>query len=110
MWLRSLSDKQARPLINIVNDRETILGKPVFISPSIPSYSTSPLVVGKLLFGDLSHFVARISPLSIQRRTQAPGYAENFKALYVSLARCDGALIDPTDGNYSPVTYTNINP
>jgi len=110
MWLRSLTDKQARPLIEIRNDTETIMGKPVVISPSIPSYNASPSVTGKIVFGDLSHFTVRCTPLSIQRATELPGMAEAAQALYIGRMRVDSSLIDPTSGVFPPVCYINITP
>jgi HK97 family phage major capsid protein len=108
-WLRSLTDKNARPLISIENDRETIMGKPVFICPSLPAYGASPSVTGKIIFGDLGHYTARISEMTIQRSIQTPGYVEYGKQLFIARIRADGNLLDPTSGGNAPLVYISVN-
>jgi HK97 family phage major capsid protein len=107
-WIRSLSDKQARPLLEIRKDKEMIMGKPVLISPSIPSYGGSPVTTGKIVFGDLDSYIVRDSPMTITRNIQAPGYAEKGLALYVGRMRVGAQVNDPTNGVTPPITYSNL--
>ncbi len=109
-WIRQLTDKQARPLIEIRKDKEEIMGKPVLISPTMPAYNASPLVHGKIVFGDLSHYVVRTSQVTLMRRTDLPGYAEFGKALYTARMRADGRVHDPTNGVTPPIVFITINP
>lgn len=107
-WIRSLSDKQARPLLEIRKDKEMIMGKPVLISPTMPSYSASPVTTGKIVFGDLDAYIVRDSPISITRNIQLPGYAENGLALYTAQMRIGANVNDPTNGVTPPITYSNL--
>ena len=106
--VRKLSDKAARPLIEIRKDKEEIMGKPVLISPSMPTYDASPLVAGKIVFGDLSRYVVRTSPMVIRRRTDLPGYAENGKALYTARMRADARISDPSNGVTPPIVFITV--
>jgi len=47
------------------------------------------------VFGDLAHYVVRISSLSIKRNWQLPNFVENGLALYTGLMRCDAKVFDP---------------
>lgn len=109
-WIRKLTDKSARPLIDIRKDKEEIMGKPVLISPSMTSYAASPLVPGKIVFGDLSHYKVRTSQVTITRNIQAPGYIEYGKALYTARMRADAKVADPTSGATPPIVYATIQP
>jgi HK97 family phage major capsid protein len=107
-WIRSLSDKQARPLLEIRKDKEMIMGKPVLISPSMPSYGGSPVTTGKIVFGDLDSYIVRDSPMTITRNIQAPGYAEKGLALYVGRMRVGAQVNDPTNGVTPPIVYISL--
>ena len=108
-WIRKLSDKQGRPLLNIKKDKETLMGKPVLISPTIPSFQSS-VSDGKILFGDFSHYVVRVSQLRIQRALQAAGYVDKGLALYTAQMRADAIVFDPTGGNTPPIVSITVEP
>lgn len=109
-WIRSLTDKGGRPLLNIIDDTEMIMGKPVYISPTMPSYGGSPVTTGKIIFGDLSYYNVHLSAMLLRRRTQAPGYVERAKALYTGLMRADAKLVDPTGGVNPPIKFISLHP
>lgn len=102
--VRKAKDASGRPLINVENDRQLLMGKPVFICPSMPSGAGSKGVV----FGDLGHYVIHRSQMLIQRRLQAAGYVEYGKALMVGLLRVDAAVTDPTGGSMPPIQYSTL--
>jgi HK97 family phage major capsid protein len=100
---RQAVDNSGRPLLSLVDDKETILGKPVYICPSL---ETSPSVGGdKIVFGDLGHFHVHLSSMYIRRSLQLPGYIENGLALYNGYMRADAVVDDPTSGAMPPIVY-----
>jgi len=98
---RQAVDNSGRPLLCIKKDQEVILGKPVLISPSMPSGSAAKSIV----FGDLSHYVVRVSRMTLRASIEAPGYVEYGKVLYTGLMRADAVLFDPTGGEKPPIVY-----
>lgn len=96
--IRKAVDGNQRPLINVVGDKEVLMGKPVYVTPSVLGAGHSGII-----FGDLSYFVVRVSAMIVSRRMQAPGYVEFGQALYVSHMRADSKVIDPTGGTKSPI-------
>jgi HK97 family phage major capsid protein len=108
-WIRSLTDNQGRPLINIRKDKEELMGKPVLISPSMPNFAGSPITPGKIVFGDLSRFLVRSSQMSLFRITEAPGFIEKGEALYTAHMRVDSQLHDPTGGGSPALVTISVN-
>lgn len=106
-WVRKLSDDVGRPLLRIEKDKQTIMGKPVLICPSLPYYRPS-LTSGKIVFGDFSRLFVRVSKLSIVRKSQAPGYVEYGKALYTGRMRADSKVMDASGGSVPPFTYITL--
>ena len=102
--VRSAVDNNLRPLINVVGDRELLMGKPILVSPSISSTAGQKGIV----FGDLAHFFVRLSNMVVTRNTQAPGYIEYGKALYTARMRADSKVFDPTGGNKPPIVYATL--
>lgn len=102
--VRKAVDNNGRPLINIVKDKEMLMGKPVYVSPSLPTGSGAKGIV----FGDLSHYVVRVSRMEISRNLQAAGYVEYGKALYTGRMRADAKVIDPTGGVTPPIVYATL--
>jgi HK97 family phage major capsid protein len=103
---RKAADTVGNPLLKIIKDKETLMGKPVYICPSLPLYNPSlgTQAAGSFCaFGDLSHMYVRVSRLSVSRSTQAAGYAENGKALYRGLMRADAKVFDPSSGATPPI-------
>jgi HK97 family phage major capsid protein len=109
-WIRSLTDKSGRPLLGILEDDLTLMGKYIYICPSLPSYGASPSTTGKIIFGDLSYFNVHASAMLLRRRTQTPGYVEYGKALYTGLLRVDSKLVDPTGGANPPIKQISLHP
>lgn len=102
--VRKAVDGNGRPLINVVDDKEMLMGKPVYVSPSLPSGSASKGIV----FGDFSYFVVRTSRMEVSRNLQAPGYVEKAKGLYTGRMRADAKVIDPTNGTNPPIVYATL--
>ena len=107
-WIRKLTDSQGRPLLEIRKDKEMLMGKPVYICPSVPSVNSSLGSYGKIIFGDFSRLVVRCSRMVIARDLQAPGYVEYGKALYIGRMRADARIVDPTNGAVPPFTYITL--
>jgi len=106
-WVRKLTDDVGRPLLKIHDDDETIMGKPVLVCPSLPSYRAS-ISDGKIVFGDFSHYVVHLSSIWLRRNMEAAGYVEYGKALYVGLQMADAAVIDPSGGTNPPLVYVAL--
>lgn len=113
-WIRQLSDASTRPLLNIQDDFELLMGLPIAICPTIPTYGASPLVTGKIVLGDFSYFHVHASAMLLRRRTQVPGYVEYGRSLYTALQRVDAKVFDPTgganSGANSPIKFITIQP
>jgi HK97 family phage major capsid protein len=103
--VRAASDSNGRPLLDMVADREMLLGKPVYVSPSLPYSNNASVGLGKIVFGDLSHFYVHVSQMHLRRNWQLPGYVEYGKALYTGLMRADSVVHDPTNGAMPPIVY-----
>jgi HK97 family phage major capsid protein len=107
---RKATDAVGNPLLKLIKDKETIMGKPVLISPSLPTYNPS---IGAqagtfCVFGDLSHMFVRVSRMILQRQWQLPGYVENGMALYTGLMRADAKVFDPTSGGVPPIVSASM--
>jgi HK97 family phage major capsid protein len=107
--VRQMVDTNGRPVINMVGDQEMILGKPVYITPSLHSGVASASVGGGVvIFGDLSHYVVHVSSMHLRRNLQTPGYIEYGKALYTGYMRADAVVNDPTNGAMPPIVYAPV--
>jgi len=106
--VRQAVDANGRPLINLENDRETILSKPVYVTPSLGEVGGSLALNSNILFGDLSAFKIRCSAASLTRETNTPGFIETGRALFVARIRMDSALFDPSNGAAPPITNTTV--
>ena len=103
---RKAVDSVGNPLLKVIKDKETLMGKPVYVCPSLPEYNPSlgTQAAGSFCaFGDLSHLFVRVSRLTVSRSTQAQGYAEYGKALYRGIMRADAKVFDPTNGGVPPI-------
>ena len=106
--IRLATDNVGRPLLHVGDDGETLFGKRVLIAPSVPYAHGSPVVAGKILFGDLSSFLVRASNLSVSVVTQhgaGAGSIERGEYLIIGRMRIDSAVVDPTNGSVPPVVY-----
>lgn len=105
--IRNATDNSGRPLLDMRKDKEELLSKPVLISPSMPGFNSGAKAI---VFGDLSYYRVRVSGMWIQRNVETPGFVENGKAEYVARMRADGAVIDPTTNQSSPLLATGSSP
>lgn len=106
-FLANAVDQSLRPLINVESGYQTLMGKPVYVCPSLAA-TGSPITPGKIVFGDLSHFIVHASSLMMRRSYQLPGYIENAKAKYTGLLMADSILFDPTNGAVPPIVFAQI--
>jgi HK97 family phage major capsid protein len=108
---RQAVDTVGNPLIKLHKDKEMIMSKPVYVSPSLPAYNPSLGTQANgsfCVFGDLAHYFARVSKMVVKRQWQLPGYVENGMALYTGIMRADGRVYDPTSGSSAPIVYANL--
>jgi HK97 family phage major capsid protein len=108
---RKSVDASGNPLLKLIKDKETIMGKPVLVSPSLPQYNASlgTQAAGSFcVFGDLSHMYVRVSKTVVTRQWQLPGYVENGMALYTGIMRADAKVFDPTSGNSVPLVSASL--
>jgi HK97 family phage major capsid protein len=103
---RKAADTNGRPLIDIVDGRELIFGKPVLISPTISSTAGQ---IG-IIFGDLSHFCVRLSGMQLLRTTQTTGAgsATYGAASFKGRQRADSVVFDPSGGSTPPIVYATL--
>jgi HK97 family phage major capsid protein len=104
--VRNAVDGNGRPLINVVDDRELLMGKPIYISPTLPAYNPSlgTQATGSFcVFGNIGQYIIHNSTMFLRRRTQLPGYVEAGLALFTGLQMTDAVLHDPTNGAMPPV-------
>jgi len=108
---RKATDAVGNPLLKLERDQEVIMGKPVYVCPSLPEYNASlaEQAAGSFcVFGNLAHYLVRVSQLSIRRNWQLPNYVENGLALYTGLMRCDAKVLDPTAGSVPPIVSARL--
>lgn len=104
--VRLAVDSNNRPLIDIVDDKATILGRPVYVSPTLGALSTSLGLSSTLVFGDLSYYVVRVSKPTLKREVNGSlSDITKGEALYVARIRADAAVFAP-NGSAPIVTAT----
>lgn len=106
--IRQAVDTNGRPLIHIQEDTETILGKPVYVTPSLGALGGSLALNSTIIFGDLSAFKIRVSHPSLQRAINVPGFAEAGQAMYIGRVRADSAYFDPSNGAAPPIISATV--
>jgi HK97 family phage major capsid protein len=106
--LRKTTDPLGRPILDMIDDREMLLGKKIFISPSLGVVGGSPAQNSTVIFGDLSYFHIRCSAPTMQRAINTPGFIETGQALYVARIRMDSQYLDPSNGATPPITSATI--
>jgi HK97 family phage major capsid protein len=110
--IRKAKDSNNRPLINVVNGAEFLLGKPLYISPSLPAYNASlgTQTSGSFcVFGDLSRYVVTLTQPRLQRSlNNGTVGAEYGEALYTAVAQADAKIIDPTGGSKPPIVAARL--
>jgi len=102
--IRKAKDTANRPLLNVANDTETLMGKKVLVSPSMSSGPSA-----KFVFANLSQYVVRVATDSVrvQVANQVPGYAEQGTSLLYSFMRIDAKLIAPA-ASVSPAVFATL--
>jgi HK97 family phage major capsid protein len=102
--IRKAKDTAGRPLLNVANDTETLMGKKVLVSPSMSSGASA-----KFAFANLSQYVVRVATDSVrvQVANQVPGYAEQGTSLLYSFMRVDAKLIAPA-ASVSPAVFATL--
>ena len=92
--ISSIIDKYGNRLnlIERVDGKDFLFGKPLYVSPSMPSISAASISV---LFGDLSFWCTRhaVSGDRVQVIREAPGLAERGEVGLRTWSRYDGALL-----------------
>lgn len=104
-------DDNHRPIFPVVNGVTYVLGKPVYVAPSLPAFNSSlgTQAPGSFcLFGDFSHYYVHASSIMLRRQLQVPGLIENGKCRYLSLQRVDAIYHDPTDGSLPAVVSARL--
>jgi HK97 family phage major capsid protein len=99
--ISTVLDKSGRPLVDISYGLPTIMGKPVYVSPSMPNVGASNVPV---LFGNFEYVAIRnaIDPLTrIQVFQQAPGLVEQGEYGLMLFTRHDVQILF-NDWNGSP--------
>jgi HK97 family phage major capsid protein len=102
--LSNSTDDAKRPLIDVVDGTEMLKGKPIHVTPSLPTSGAGSFCV----FGDLSAYQVHVSQMYMRRNLQAPGYVEKGKALYTGIVLVDAVLHDPTGGSMPPVIAATL--
>ena len=108
---RKAVDSVGNPLLKVHKDKEMIMGKPVYVCPSLPAYNPSLGTQANgsfCVFGDLAHLFVRVSKMVVKRQWQLPGYVENGMALYTGIMRADSKVFDPTSGGVAPIVFANL--
>jgi len=103
--IRGLVDTaNARPLLDIVDDKELLFGKRILISPDMPTAGGSKT----LCFGDFGQYQVRVikNGATVLRKSEAIGFVEKYAALYIGFLRVDAALNAPNGAK--PVVYGTL--
>jgi HK97 family phage major capsid protein len=107
--LRLATDSSNRPLLSIVEDREELMSKPIFICPSLPAVGGSLGLNSQIVFGDLSAFKIRCSRPTLMRSINGSvSDISQGKALYIARIRCDSAYFDPSNNIAPAVVVATI--
>lgn len=113
--IRRLKDNNGRPLISIDEDGEKIFGKRVVVSPDMPNSAatSSPAVSGKVIFGNLEHFIVRISSMTVTRSLQSGlpngvGDVTRGECLLNGRMRADSVVLDASNGAVPPVVFASF--
>ena len=108
--VRNAVDNSGRPLLQFENAEEQLMGKPVYVTPSLANSTFSSIGVSFVLFGDLSSIVVRASRPSIQRVTEASiADITRGESAYVCRVRADAAYFDPSSGVTPPLVLAGWN-
>lgn len=110
--IRRFTDADGRPLLSLTDDGMRLLGKRVIVSPDIPdSSNTSPALAASVIFGDLSHYIVRVSRMTVTRTTESGlanglGDISRGECLLSARMRCDATVHDASNGVVPPLVYS----
>ena len=108
--LRNATDNSGRPLIDVEGDTERLMGKPLFVSPSMATAYSSIGLTGALIFGDLSSIAIRASRPELRRSIEnALVDITKGEALWTARCRADATYFDPSGGVTPPLVLATIN-
>jgi HK97 family phage major capsid protein len=108
--VRAAKDGNQRPLINVQDDFELLMGKKLLVSPSMPSGAGSKGIV----FGDLSHFMVRLSAMYFRKANQAEFAIDSYRDIHISRLRADSVVFDPAtqaspaNTQAAPIQYATL--
>ncbi len=105
--VRKAADTNGRPLINLKDDNEMLMGRPVYISPSLSGYAASPYAMGQIVFGDLDYFAVDIVGDIVVRRNLETIYVESGQALYTAWLRVDSHVAVAAE-SVSPIILATV--
>ena len=103
--LAAITTKQGLPIVQWQGPEAWILGKPVRISPSMPSVGAQNV---SICFGDLSYFVVRCSvdaQTRVQLYKETAGLVEKGLFGLRAFVRYDSGLMFSDTGSPSPIVY-----
>ncbi len=108
--IRAAVDNNGRPLLDIQDDKQLLMGKPLYVSPSCNSTTLSSLGFGALVFGNIGgHFFIRCSqPTLVRAAQQSTSDVTKGEALFIARIRMDSALFDPSNGAAPPIIWTAV--
>jgi HK97 family phage major capsid protein len=105
--VRNSTDNSGRPLLSVKDDKEQLMGRPVYVSPSLTLASAG---VGLFLFGDLGHLVVRACRPQLQRATElSQADVTRGECLYIARMRADSTIFDASQGNNPPIVLGTLN-
>jgi len=108
--VRNAQDNQGRPLINVSGDDLTLLGHPVYISPSLVTPFVSIGFLGAIIFGDLASIVIKTNRPVVKRIVQASIVdITQGKSAYIFRCRADASYFDPSSGANPPLVMGAVN-
>jgi HK97 family phage major capsid protein len=108
--IRKATDNSGRPLLSVRENGEVLMGKRIFVCPSIPgNVNGSPISSSTIVFGDLDHYRIRISRPMLTRETQQSlSDITRGQALWVGRVRADAQLFDPSNGSAPPLVTATV--
>jgi HK97 family phage major capsid protein len=104
VFLSSIVDKSGLPLMKLIDGRDTLLGKPVITSPSMPAMGSGTMPI---VFGDLSYWITRHATAGdrVQLIKEASGLIEQGEVGLRTWSRWDGALMYSSASGTCPIKY-----
>lgn len=101
-YIAGLKDKMGRPLIALDSPTSLLLGKKVWIAPSMPDIGAA---ANTIVFGDLSYWLTRCAKNAgyIKLYKEAPGLIEKGEVGLRAFVRYDGVLLYGDSAQVPPI-------